>query len=316
MGDEPDRQIGPVHPGPRNLQSGLWSGQARPTGYKVTRAKPSTQARPHPADDEASEHRQPAEDVVVDVSRKRASIALACITAPLTNLAAYRGRGPKGPGPARRRTLGRAKAGLAQFSDLAVSRATARAPLRDHRGRLGGRRPARGAGRQRLVRPSRWSRRCRPCRCARTDLQRIADRRRQIALPPAAERSGSSQAGPRRGGDRRAERRGDREPSQGHALRRDGRRRGPGHDRRARGAARQQRKALRRASLQRCGRQWTGRPLRRPPPIPCGKIQDPIRATFPLRSRAATGTMSCARDPKRQEHAHDPARCDRSFFRR
>jgi hypothetical protein len=35
------------------------------------------------------------------------------------------------------------------------------------------------------------------------------------------------------------------------------------------------------ASLQRCGRQWTGRPLRRPPPIACRKIQDPIRAASP-----------------------------------
>ena len=139
-----------------------------------------------------------------------------------------------------------------------------------------------GRGRlERLVRPSRWSRRCLPCRCARTDLQRFADRGSQIALPPAPERSTSSEAGSRRGGDRRAERRGHREPAQGHALYRDGRRHGPGHDRRARDAARQYRNAPRRASLQRCGRQWTGRPLRRPPPIACRKIQDLIRAASP-----------------------------------
>ena len=138
-----------------------------------------------------------------------------------------------------------------------------------------------GPGWQRLVRPFRWSRRCRPCRRARTDLQRFADRRSQIALPPAPEGSASSKAGSRRGRDRRAERRGHREPAQRHALYRDGRRHGPGHDRGARGAARQYRNAPRRASLQRCGRQWTGRPLRRPPPIAWRKIQDPIRAASP-----------------------------------
>ena len=85
--------------------------------------------------------------------------------------------------------------------------------------------------------PSRSSRRRRPCRCARTDLQRFANRGSQIALPPAPEGSASSEAGSRRGGDRCAQRRGDREAAQGHALCGDGRGHGPGHDRRARGAA-------------------------------------------------------------------------------
>ena len=59
-------------------------------------------------------------------------------------------------GQTRRRTLGRAKGGLAEFADLALSRPKALASLRDHRGCLGGRRPAGGPGRQRLVRPFRW----------------------------------------------------------------------------------------------------------------------------------------------------------------
>src|SRR5208283_5101307 len=50
-----------------------------------------------------------------------------------------------------------------------------------------------------------------------------------------------------------------------------------------------------RASLQRCGRQWTGGPLRRPPPIPCGKIQDPIRAASPSnRGRRLERRPPCA----------------------
>ena len=68
---------------------------------------------------------------------------------------------------------------------------------------------------------------------------------------------------------------------EGHALCRDGRRHGPGHDRRARGAARQYRSCSPARFLQRSGRQWTGRPLRRPPPIAGREIQDPVRAASP-----------------------------------
>ena len=138
-----------------------------------------------------------------------------------------------------------------------------------------------GAGRQRLVSPSRRPRHCRPCRCARTELQRFADRRSQIALPAAPEGSAPSEAGSRRGGDRCAERRGDREPAQGHALRRDRRGHGPGHDRRARGAARRYRNAPRRASLQRRGRQRIGGPLCGPAPIPGGTIRVPFTRLRP-----------------------------------
>ena len=71
-------------------------------------------------------------------------------------------------------TLGRAKGCLGPILDLALG-AKEVAPPRDHRGCLGGRRSAGGAGRQRLVHPSLWSRRVAYARCARTDIQRFAD---------------------------------------------------------------------------------------------------------------------------------------------
>ena len=64
------------------------------------------------------------------------------------------GQGPEisliGPSP----NAGPSERLFGPIADLAVSRAKALAPLRDHRGCLGGRRSAGGAGRQRLVRPS------------------------------------------------------------------------------------------------------------------------------------------------------------------
>ena len=92
---------------------------------------------------------------------------------------------------------------------------------------------------------------------------------------------------------------------------RDGRRHGPGHDRRARGAARQYRNAPRRASLQRCGRQWTGRPLRRPPPIACRKIQDPIRAASPSNRGGRLERRPARQIRNERSEGHDHARCDR-----
>ena len=134
--------------------------------------------------------------------------------------------------------------------------------------------------------------------------------RSEIALPPAPEGSASSEAGSRRGGDRRAERCRHREAAQGNALYRDGRRHGPGHDRRARGAARQYRNAPRRASLQRCGRQWTGRPLRSRHRSLAEDLGSHSLG-FALQSRGATGTTLGAPYPKREERCHDHARCAR-----
>ena len=65
--------------------------------------------------------------------------------------------------------------------------------------------------------------------------------------------------------------------SRRHALRGKRRGHGAGHDRRARGAAHSHGDAPGRTLLQRHGRQWTGRSLRRTPPIARGKIQRAVR---------------------------------------
>ena len=66
--------------------------------------------------------------------------------------------------------------------------------------------------------------------------------------------------------------------SRRYALRGKRRGHGAGHDRGARGAAHSHGDAPGRTLLQRHGRQWTGRSLRRTPPIARGKIQRAIRA--------------------------------------
>jgi hypothetical protein len=162
-----------------------------------------------------------------------------------------------------------------------------------------------------MVPASRWSRRCRPCRCARTDLQRFADRGSQIALPPAPEGSISSEAGSRRGGDRRAERCGHREPAQGHAVYRDGRRHGPGHDRRARGGAARQYRNARPVRFSAALRTPMDRATASQTADCLPKDSGSHSRGFALQSRGATGTTSCAPDPKREERGHGHARCDR-----
>ena len=66
--------------------------------------------------------------------------------------------------------------------------------------------------------------------------------------------------------------------SRRYALRGKRRGHGAGHDRRARGAAHSDGDTPGRTLLQRHGRQWTGRSLRRTPPIARGKIQRAVRA--------------------------------------
>ena len=128
-----------------------------------------------------------------------ATFASACANSPACRRASRR---PTGQGVAKTReascgALGRAQTGIVQFPDLAVSHAKSWAPLPDHYGGLGRWDLAGRAGPQRLVRSSRPGGQGPPCRCPRPDLQRLADRGRQIALPPtpAALRVAAPEAG-------------------------------------------------------------------------------------------------------------------------
>ena len=191
-------------------------------------------------------------------------------------------RSPKGQGVAkprttRRRTLGRSEGRVAGFADLALSCPEAHSSIGDHRGGFRGRRPAGGPGRQRLVRSFQRRGFRRPRRHSRADLQRLARGRRQslFRLPPSA------QSFPRLV---LAEAAIDAlSVAAIESLRADtlyaasggawGRARSP----RSRRCSQPWRRS-RRTLLQRHGRQWTGRSLRRTPPIARGKIQRAVRS--------------------------------------